>query len=484
MIDFGTGSGGLLAVAPILTLAVTGFLVIVLELFLRKHTNLAVIGVTLAGLAAAGAYSVMLWDQALSAFGDLVIADNFSILVTFILLVSAVLSTLLTFNRYEKSYLLFPEFCAIVLFAMVGMLLMITSRHLLVIFLGLETLSISLYVLAGLKRTEARSLEAGFKYFLLGAFASAFLLYGIAFLFGATGSLDLQAIAAVIQGSTVPHQPLITLGALLILVGLGFKVAVFPFHPWAPDVYQGAPTPVAAFMSTASKAAAFAVILRVLWSATDATASDLATILAVVAVVTMTIGNVTALVQKNIKRMLAYSSVAHAGYILVGVASWNAAGAASVVFYLLAYTFMNCGAFAVVAYLGDQQGEHLKLDDFRGLAFRLPWLALAMAVFMFALAGLPPTAGFVAKFYLLAAAVKAGYVPVVILAVLNSVVSLYYYLGVVVLMFMKKEQTRLELDSSYLVGSSVVLAAIGALALGLFPSRIIEFCERVMSHVL
>ncbi|MFQ5650412.1 MAG: NADH-quinone oxidoreductase subunit N [bacterium] len=475
----------LIVVSPALCLAGTGFLVVVLSLALRRSVRTLFLGVALAGLALAAFLTVRLWDGGASAFNQMLLADNFALTFNLIFFVGAALSMLLVFSQHEQGYLLYAEFFAVTLFATVGMVLMAASTNLLIIFLGLETLSISLYILAGLKRTEPRSLEAAFKYFLLGAFASAFLLYGVAFLYGVAGSLDLRAIARLIASASFTENPLLILGTLLILIGLGFKVAIFPFHLWAPDVYQGAPTPITAFMSTGSKAAGFAAMLRVLFSATNGTAPEIAAILAVVAVLTMSVGNLAAIVQTNIKRMLAYSSVAHAGYILVGLVAWNEIGAASVIFYLLAYTFMNIGAFAVVSFLATKEKETLELRDFRGLVYRGPWIALVMAVFMFALAGLPPTAGFVGKFYLFSAAVKAGYIPLVILAVINSMVALYYYLGVVVLMFMKEpEKPQTVSGQPVAVAVSLALAVLGSLGLGLFPSYFMETLERVMSYMM
>ncbi len=485
MAELGLSNIDFIVVAPVLSLAACGFAILLLSLLVRNLPAWLFLLVAVIGIAFASAAVIYQWGDNLSAFGGLVRADNFALAFGVIFLLGAVLSMLLALNNHERHYLLHAEFFAVVLFATVGMLLMAASTNLLVLFLGLETLSISLYVLAGFKRTEAFSLEAAFKYFLLGAFASAFLLYGIAFLYGVSGSLDLEVVAGLISAASLAHTPFLLLGSVLILVGLGFKVAIFPFHFWAPDVYQGAPTPVTAFMSTGSKAAGFAAMLRVLFSATNGTATDLAMALAVISVFTMSIGNIAAIMQSNIKRMLAYSSVAHAGYVLVGIVAWNAMGAASVTFYLLAYTLMNTGAFAVISFLSSKAREPLELNDFRGLAYREPWTAFVMAVFMFALAGLPPTAGFVGKFYLFSAAVKAGYIPLVIIAVVNSIVSLYYYLGVVVLMFMHKADESVErAEPQPTVFASLVIAGVGSLALGLFPSFLMDTFERFMSYMI
>lgn len=477
-------SYNLFAISPILALTVTGFFLVGLGLFVKTHKNV-LLTLSLLGLAVSTYFSLNLWGQNALAFGGMVRVDNFALAFNFIFFIGAGLSMLLALSEHEGSYLLYAEFFALTAFATVGMMLMVTSTNLLVIFLGLETLSISLYILAGIKRTEEKSLEAAFKYFLLGAFASGFLLYGIAFMYGAAGSLDLRMVANFIAGSGTAGNPLVVLGGLLIIVGLGFKVAMFPFHMWAPDVYQGAPTPITAFMSTGSKAAGFAAMLRVLFAATDGAASDWINVLWAISVLTMFFGNIVALLQKNIKRMLAYSSIAHAGYVLVGIVAWNEAGASSVIFYLLSYTFMNIGAFGVISFLSSKKNEFLELDDFKGLGFQKPMVAIIMAVFMFSLAGLPPTAGFIGKFYLFSAAVKAGHIPLVVLGVINSMISVYYYLGVVVVMFMKESDRKWPAPGLLpAVSLSLLLAAIGALGLGLFPSYWIDTFQRLISVMI
>ncbi|NIR46859.1 NADH-quinone oxidoreductase subunit N [candidate division KSB1 bacterium] len=477
-------SFNLAVIAPAIVLALTGFVIVALDLFFRPRKSV-ILGIAIVGLCVSLFYTLNIWGENQFAFDGLVAADNFALVFNCIFLIAAGLCMLLAMNLYESSYLLYTEFFAIMLFATVGMMLMAAGTNLLTIFLGLETLSISLYVLAGFKRTEERSLESAFKYFLLGAFASGFLLYGMAFVYGATASLDLAEISSFVTNNSVIDNPLLILGGLLIVVGLGFKVAVVPFHMWAPDVYQGAPTPITAFMATGSKAAGFAALLRVLFSATNGTVADWVIILWILSVLTMSVGNIAAIVQSNIKRMLAYSSIAHAGYILVGVVAWNEVGAASVIFYLLAYTFMNVGAFGIISILGAKDKEYVELDDFKGLGFQRPMIAVSMAVFMFSLAGLPPTAGFVGKFYLFTAAVKAGHIPLVIIAVINSMVSLYYYLGVVVAMFMKEKETDWGVKVSLpTVSVSLVLAVVGTLGLGLFPSNLMQQFQLLVNQIL
>ncbi|MFQ5707783.1 MAG: NADH-quinone oxidoreductase subunit N [bacterium] len=472
-------------ISPAIALTLTGFLLIALGLFAPKIKRVGFVAVGLAGMLVTFVFTLKLWNGDGSAFAHMVVSDNFALVFNAIFLVGACLSLLLALNEHEGSYLLYPEFSAVVLFATVGMVLMASGTNLLTIFLGLETLSISLYILAGFKRSESRSLEAAFKYFLLGAFASGFLLYGMAFIYGASGSLDLNQIAAFVAGHNPTKSPLMLIGGVLLIVGFAFKVAVVPFHMWTPDVYQGAPTPITAFMSTGSKAAGFAAMLRVLLTATDGTVTDWVKILWVLAVLTMFVGNIAALLQSNLKRMLAYSSIAHAGYVLVGLMAWNEIGASSVLFYLLAYTFMNIGAFGVISILSTKEKEYVELSDFKGLGYQKPFVAIVMSIFMFSLAGIPPTAGFVGKFYLFSAAVKAGHVPLVILGVINAMISIYYYLGVVVLMFMKEsEQPTAFAKPVPAVSLSLILAAIGTLGLGLFPSQILTAMQHLVSRML
>jgi NADH-quinone oxidoreductase subunit N len=485
MNEFSMTLTNLFTVSPAIVLTLTGFLMIVMGLLFHKRFRASYVSVAMVGLAVAFIFTLKLWNSNSTAFGGMVAADNFALVFNGIFFIGAALSLLLSYNEYEGGYLLYPEFFAIVFFATVGMVLMAAGTHLLTIFLGLETLSISLYILVGFKRTESRSLEAAFKYFLLGAFASGFLLYGIALIYGTTGSFDLREIAGFAATNSLLENPLMILGGLLVVVGFGFKVAMVPFHMWAPDVYQGAPTPITAFMSTGSKAAGFAAMLRFLLATTDGTVTDWIKIFWVLAILTMFVGNIAAILQSNIKRMLAYSSIAHAGYILVGIVAWNQVGASSVIFYLLAYTFMNIGAFGVISLLSTKENEYLELNDFKGLGFQRPVVAIVMSVFMFSLAGIPPTAGFVSKFYLFSAAVKAGHVPLVIIGVINSMISLYYYLGVVVMMFMKeggRQWRPVALLST--VSLSLLIAIIGTLGLGLFPSWWMETFQQVVTLMM
>jgi NADH-quinone oxidoreductase subunit N len=350
------------------------------------------------------------------------------------------------------------------------MLLMAAAGDLVTIFLGLETMSIAVYPLAGMMRRDARSSEAAMKYFLLGAFSTGFLLYGIALIYGATGTIRLEAIRAAVAAGAA-HSAYLPLGMGLMLVGFCFKIAAVPFHMWTPDAYEGAPAPITGFMAVGVKVAAFSAFIRVFMIHLGPVSIRWTGVLWVIAVLTMTGGNVIAVVQNDIKRMLAYSAIAHAGYLIVGMAAapTRAVGGA-LLYYLLAYAFTNLGAFAVVVALARRSAPHEQISDYRGLARRYPGLAAAMTLFMLSLAGVPPLAGFVAKFYVFSAAIDAGLVWLVVIAVLNSAISAYYYVGVIVAMYMQEGGVEVEpLIARPGLLISVAVSAIAVIVIGLFP---------------
>jgi NADH-quinone oxidoreductase subunit N len=460
--------------APEIILTLLGFAVLALGLIFPRMYRETLVAIVLIGLAAALLVATHHWNNVTAtAFYGMVSVDKFTVGFQCLFIIAAALTLMLSLNALEEKYLLYNEYFALIIFATVGMMLMASSVHLLTLFLGLETLSVSLYILAGFRRDDPKALESSFKYFLLGAFASSFLLYGIALLYGSVGSASLTALAAHLkQNLNAATQPLFLTGVVLMIVGFGFKIALAPFHSWAPDVYQGAPTPIAAFMATGSKAAGFAALLRLCIAADVMNHLLWQQIFWVIAVATMTIGNIIALRQANIKRMLAYSSIAHAGYILIGVLAHNETGYAGILFYLLSYTFMNVGAFGVVALLAKSEQEYVNVSEYRGLAYRRPFAALAMAIFMFSLSGIPPTAGFLGKFYVFSGAIQAGHLWLVILGVVNSMISLYYYLGVVVVMFMQEpEGEKAPITPLPAVGIALAIAVFGTLNLGLFPGQ-------------
>jgi NADH-quinone oxidoreductase subunit N len=413
----------------------------------------------------------------------MLVADGYALFFNLIVLTAAALAILFSVEYTERTGLARGEYYTLLLLSTAGMMLMAASVNLVTIFLALEILSIALYVLVGLDRARLRSSEAALKYLLLGAFASGFLLYGMALLYGQAGTTSLAGLHdyTVSLGGEFPPLLMVALG--LMIVGFGFKVALVPFQMWTPDAYEGAPTSVTAFMSVGAKAAGFAALGRVVLYALGDLNGDWVWVLAVLSALTMTVGNLAALRQTNLKRMLAYSSIAHAGYILVGVAAYNELGTSAMLFYLFAYAFMNVGAFAILIAVGrfDSSAEGGEtLNDLAGLAARKPWLAAAMALFMLSLAGVPPLAGFLAKFNVFSAAVQAGLVWLAVFGVVNSVISAYYYLRVVVVMYMKDGRATEGAASPVCLALQVGvgLAAVAIVVLGLWPGPILELARQ------
>jgi NADH-quinone oxidoreductase subunit N len=473
-------STDLVALLPILILAGYGCLLMLVDLFIPDDRKRWTAWLAFLGLALAAA-SLVFWPAGgqIIAFNGMLIADGYSVFLNIIFLLSAGLTILLALNYLPRAGLDRGEFYFLLLFTVTGMMLMAQAADLIVVFLALELLSIPLYILSAFARPRAASEEAGLKYFLLGAFASAFLVYGIALVYGATGTTNLsQVFASVAAGRAA--APLLAIGSGLVLVGLGFKVAVVPFHMWTPDVYDGAPSVVTAFMSVGAKAGGFAALLRVFLVAFPGLATEWVVVAAVISALTMTLGNFAAIAQSNIKRMLAYSSIAHAGYILMGLVAASSPNSTlrtfsvgACLFYLLAYALTNLGTWAVVMAVERAEGAlapagapaaaggGLSLNDYAGLAARRPGLALAMAIFMLSLTGLPPTVGFVAKFYVFRATLDAGYLWLALVGVLTSLVSAYYYLRIVVNMYMREGE-------GLALSRPVLNLAVGATALATF----------------
>lgn len=419
------------------------------------------------------------------AFNDLVVVDAYARFWKLLLYVVTGLTILMSMPYLKVERLHLGEYYGFMLLSLSGMLVMVSGADLLTIYLGTELMSLSLYVMAGLKRSSPRSLEASAKYFVLGAFSSGLLLYGISLLYGATGGTKLAAIANAI-GTRGFEDPLLMIATVLLTVGFGFKLAVVPFHMWTPDVYQGAPTSVTAFMAVASKAASFAAFLRVFVEGLGGLKADWSGLFIALCVATLILGNVVAIVQTNIKRMLAYSSIAHAGYALIGVVaaargageSGGASGLAAVMLYLVVYAFMTLGAFAMIGLFrrGGLEGENI--EDFAGLAKRQPLAGFLMLVFMVSLAGIPPTAGFIGKFYVFMAAVEAGLTWLAVVAVIFAAVSAYYYMRVVMVMYMREpEPTAAEpprLLPSPTLSVVLAFAVAGVIIFGLFPSTLVS----------
>ncbi len=470
----------IVALAPELAVIVTALVAILVDIFVDDKR---VVGyVSLIGLLGAGAVCFLLLNGPAAAMQDMVVSDGYSLVLNLVFIAAAVLSVLIALSYLNQKDLQRGEYYTLLLFSTTGMMLMGAATDLIIIFLGLEIMSIALYVLAAFNRRQISSGEAGMKYFVLGAFASAFFLYGAALLYGATGFTNLQAIGdwfSPERGNL--GDPIALVGLGLLLIGFAFKVAAVPFQWWTPDVYHGAPTSVTAFMSVGAKTAGFAALIRILMVSFDQVFTlDWQIALAGLAVLTMTGGNIAALAQKDVKRMLAYSSIAHAGYILVGVVPGTMAGVNGVLFYLMAYAFMNIGAFAVIAVLERRDAIGTALEDYVGLASREPFLALAMALFMFSLTGIPPFVGFWGKLYVFRAAVEADLSWLAVAGVINSAISAFYYVGVVVQMYMRSPDEAAEAVETpviHLTGPARVtlaIAAIVTIVLGVWPTPLVD----------
>ena len=475
---FGVSRLDLLNIAPGFILVIFSIIVLLLDVFLSTKWKKYLPYICIGGIVASFIASSLLWNRPNYAFNKMIVVDNYSQFFNFVFLIATALVILISIDYIRERGMETGEYYALLLLATFGMILMASGLSLIIVFLGLEILSLSLYILAGFDKKEIKSLESSIKYFLLGAFATGFLLYGMALIYGATGSIRLDEIALSIKNNHISHRLMFFFGMGLLIVGFGFKVASVPFHIWTPDVYEGAPTTITAFMSIAAKAAGFAALLRIFGSSFELIQVDWSSLLWVLSAITMTLGNIVAISQTNIKRMLAYSSIAHTGYLLIGVVSANNLGNSSILFYMLAFTFMNIGAFTVVISLGKRGEENVFIENYTGLGFRKPLLAGAMALFMFSLAGIPPTAGFIGKFYIFSASIKAGYIWLAIFGVINSLISVYYYLRIVVLMYMKESVGEIEkLSPSIHITIALVITSIGILHLGLLPSFILRLAQ-------
>lgn len=475
----------LMALLPELILTGAALFVLLLDLFLRPTQRYWLLYLSLIGVISAGVANALVAPQASSLLQDMIRSDEISKVFNFVFLLGCGLALLLSADYLTRQGIARGEYYALALFSTLGAMLMGSSADLLMLFLGLETLSIPLYILATFLRHNTASQEAGLKYFLLGAFSSALFLYGIALVYGATGATQLTILMENLPQTLAQTPMLLYAGVGLLFVGLAFKAGAVPFHTWVPDVYEGAPTSATAFMAVAAKAGAFAAFWRVFAFALPTLAESWAFLVGILAVLTMILGNVVAVVQLNLKRLLAYSSIAHAGYLLIAVAASHGpmligSATASLLFYLLIYTLMTLGAFGVVI-LAEGKGENLSLTDLSGLATRHPWVAAAMAVFMISLAGLPPTAGFFAKFYVFSAAIHAGELGLALVGVLTSVVSAYYYLRVVYYMYMRPTTVERPVHLSPLTVLGIALSAIGVLVLGIYPPLALGWIQQTLT---
>ena len=475
-LDYGT-------ILPELIVVGTAIAVLTLDLLLPVARRRWLPAVTVVGLLAALVASLPLWGQNRSAFGDTVVGDSLAAFFNVLLIVITILTVLIS-PRFLRAFDLdYGEYYILLLGATAGMMLLAAATSLMTIFLSIELLSISLYVLSGFARAAQRSQESALKYLLLGGFATGFLLYGMALIYGATGSTTLRGIAAMVTaGSGASGNVLLLLGIGFLSVGLAFKASAAPFHMWTPDVYEGAPTIVTTFMSVATKSAAFAAIGRVFIATFPSLATRWYFPLALIAIFSLFIGNLVAITQDNLKRLLAYSGIAHAGYILLGVLPGTAAGFSASVFYIAAYAVMNFGAFAVVTALGAGGEQTADINYWRGLFYRRPFLATVMTIFMLSLAGIPPTVGFFAKLFVFQALVNAQIWAPLVVAVVMTIVSFYYYLRVVVMMLATPdeavaEKPRVGISTSGVLGA----AALATIALGVFPTTVLDWASHAAS---
>jgi NADH-quinone oxidoreductase subunit N len=473
------------AIVPMACVAAAAIAAMVAEAFREPGEQMPIGPLGAIGLVGAAIASAMLWNHNASSFG-VVLADNFGLFVTFILIIVGLLSLAISEPTIDRERLPRGEYYALMLFAVSGMMLMATASDLLVIFLALEVLSLAVYVLTGIRRDSAAGTEAAFKYFLLGAFSSAFFLYGIAFTYGLTGSTRLDRVGSLIASQAMAPTAMQLLAVGLLLVGFAFKVSAVPFHMWTPDAYEGAPPAVTAFMSTGVKAAAFAAFVRVFLSAFEPLRDDWGMVLWVVAALTMTVGAVVGVAQSNVKRMLAYSSIAHGGYLIVALLAANDVGKGAVLFYLLTYAVTNIGAFGVIALLDSAERPNDRVRDYAGLANEHPGLAALMTIFMLSLGGFPPLAGFIAKWYVFSAAIKAGYAWLAIIGVLTSVVSVFFYLRIVVMMYMTpaNEESPTRFPSiPRMAGLALVVSALLIFYLGILPTRVLDWAADSISTI-
>ena len=468
-------------ILPELVLAIFGMVIMVLDPLMDERRSQRTLGVValVGSLAAVGATLYQSQFPGLG-FWNMVQVGTFSLFFHFLITAITAVVILTSYEYMEVQQIRAGEYYGLILFGAVGMCLMSSAMELVLIFIALEISSISTYILVGFRRRAAISSEASLKYFLLGSFATAFFLYGVALIFGATGSTSITAISQSLLSGQVPV--LAYVGIALMFVGLGFKVAAAPFHVWTPDVYEGAPAPVVGFMSTAPKAAVFAVLLRIIF---EAHAPGGFWLVWAAAALSMTLGNIAALVQDNVKRLLAYSSIAHAGYLLVAFAALPGNGIPAAMFYTAAYAAMNVGAFAVVSHFGGAGERYVTVEDYAGLGRRSPLLAVTLTIFLLSLIGIPITGGFFAKFYVFSAALQANLVGLTIIGVLNSAVGAYYYLRIIVMMYMHEPRESVPLAPLPVgVSAALAISALATIYLGIFPGRVLEYASRSAADLL
>ena len=466
-------SSDLAGITPEIILTITALCVLSLEMMRVSRSSVSLLLSSL-GLVIAGIVVIQGNIGSGDLFGGMLKLNQYSVFFDILYLLIGLLTLIFSQGYLMKKGAEFRgEYPALILFSVIGMMLMTRANDLVILFLGLELLSLSLYVLVGFLRDNLLSNEAGLKYLLLGAFATGFFLFGAALTYGATGTTNYNEIASAVSSGTILSHLYLSLGIGLLLIGFAFKVALVPFHMWSPDVYQGAPTPITGFLCTAPKAAAFGALIKLFIIAFPGVYPQWQNIFWILAALTMSVGNISALMQSNVKRMLAFSSISHAGYLVLGVLVLDSVGLSAVLFYLVIYSVMNLGSFAIISAV-EKEERGLRFEDYRGLATRHPWLAAAMTLFMISLAGFPPTAGFIAKYGLFSAAVANGYIWLVVIAVINTLVSVYYYIRLIVNMYMEEEGKALYPVSTMPARMLIGILAIFVIIFGVAPGYLLE----------
>jgi NADH-quinone oxidoreductase subunit N len=461
-------------ILPELVLTVGALVVLISDVLLPRGSK-TLVWITMGALVATMLSLLPFSSTHVEVAKGLIAVDQFAFFFKFVFLVAAALTVLMSVRYLEVEGVSPGEYYFLILCATLGMMIMAGGIDLITIFIGLETMAISFYILAGFIKPNQRSNEAAVKYFLLGAFSLGILLYGMSLMYGLSGTTNLRTMATIFAGQE--RDPRLALAVILVVAGVGFKIAAVPFHMWAPDVYEGAPTPVTAFLSVGSKAASFAMLLRIFVEGLPSMSADWRMLFEALAIITMTIGNLAALTQTNLKRMLAYSSIAHAGYVLIGIVAGTPRGVSATLIYLLIYSFMQLGAFAVIVMMRRQDVVGDELKDFAGLHVRHPLAAFAMLLFMLSLGGIPPTAGFMGKFWLFGAAIEAGYVWLAVIGVLNSAISLYYYIRIVVFMYVKPPTAGSQPAMSPSLSLALAVAVVATLVLGIYPRVLFDLAE-------
>jgi len=473
------GLKDLIAIVPEIIVALGGCMLLLLDFLIPKERKALVAGFAVITVFCAAFFSLFLIGTDVMGRGVLsgmFVVDGFSTFFKFVAYLATVLSIMLSLHYVKEEDINTGEYYILMLFSLFGMMVVASAKDLLTVYIGVELMSLPVYVLVGFMQNDVRSNEGAMKYIILGAFSSGILLYGISLIYGICGTTELTKVAASLSDAST-HTPLLSIAIITLIVGFGFKIAAVPFHMWAPDAYEGAPTPITAFMSAGPKAAAFAVILRVFFEGLNPVYGQWMVAVAVVAVLSLIYGNTVAIAQKNIKRMLAYSSIGHAGYALLGLVAGTGEGISAVMYYMAVYAFMNLGAFGVIIMMrkGGQKGE--MIEDYAGLAKTNRGLSLVMLIFMFSLAGLPPTAGFVGKFYVFMALIHRGMVGLAMIAVLMSVVAAYFYIRIVMLMYMKEPAAAFEIARTRGMYYALAVATAGTILLGVFPAYLIKIAE-------